>query len=65
MKLTRREWAGTLAAGLAAAPQTGHAQESAAQLLEQATQETRRDSAAIARLEVPAATEPAFAFRPL
>lgn len=65
MKLTRREWAGALTTSLAAAPQAAPAQESATQLLEQEVAQTRRDSAAIAKLELPAATEPSFVFRPL
>ncbi len=70
MKLTRRELAGALtggAAALAAAaalPQSPETQASE-ELLKAAIEEQRRDSARIAKLEVPMDTEPAFSFRAL
>jgi hypothetical protein len=63
MKLTRRELAAALA-GAAAANAQAPAQSAPEDLLKNAVEETRRDSAAIANYAVPMATEPAFSFRP-
>lgn len=61
MKITRREWAGTLAAGAmgAAAP----AEETPDELLKQVREDLRRSVAAIARTPLPMDAEPAFQFR--
>ncbi len=61
MKLTRREWAGALAAPAAALAYEPPA--SADEGLEKAREKQRRDTAAIAKLQVPIETEPAFFFR--
>jgi hypothetical protein len=62
MKLTRREVAGALAVPAATLAQSPQA--SVDEGLDKAREKQRRDSAAIAKLEVPIETEPALFFRP-
>ncbi|HWR52343.1 MAG TPA: hypothetical protein VN428_14620 [Bryobacteraceae bacterium] len=62
MKLTRREWAGALVVPAAALAQAPPAM--ADEALEKAREEQRRESVAIAKLDVPIETEPALFFRP-
>ena len=70
MRLTRRELAGLVAAAPMAArrlapanPQAAAAPDSAASPAQSAAQDLRQNVAAVRKLAVPAATEPAFSFR--
>ncbi len=70
MRLTRRELAGLVAAAPMAArrlapsrPQATTAPDSAASPAQSAAEDLRRNVAAVRKLALPAATEPAFAFR--
>jgi hypothetical protein len=64
MKITRREWAGTLAAG--AAGLAGGFQEKSEtpeELRKAAGERLRRNAGVLAKIQVPMATEPAFLFK--
>jgi hypothetical protein len=63
MRLTRRELAGMVAVGAAAAQAPGNAPESPAQLAQSALADVRKTAAEIRKLKVPIDTEPAFSFK--
>ncbi len=66
MKLTRREWAGALAAsGAASAVQApaNAAQDAPEDLDKAATARLQRNAAALAQAKLPMAVEPAFSFK--
>ncbi|HEX8983847.1 MAG TPA: hypothetical protein VF767_00380 [Bryobacteraceae bacterium] len=63
MKLTRRELAGMVAAGTAAAQAPGTNPESPAKLAPSPVEALKETVAEIRNLKVPIETEPAFAFR--
>jgi hypothetical protein len=72
MRVTRRDLARLLAAAAVASqtapaqtPQASRPPESAAELLRSARDEIQKSAAAIHKLQVPFATEPAFSFRAL
>jgi len=71
MRLTRRELAGLVAAAPMAArrlaqakPQAAPAPDSAPPAPQSAAEDLHKNVAAVRKLAVPAATEPAFSFRP-
>jgi hypothetical protein len=63
MKLTRRQLAWLLAGPEPSRPQPETREESAEQLLAAARERLRRNTEALAKVQIPTATEPAFQFR--
>ena len=63
MKITRREWVGVLAAGAAGAAGFQEKAETPEELKKAAGEQLRRDAAALAKIRIPMATEPAMVFK--
>ena len=66
-RMTRREWAATVAVSAASAPAQTVATEpkaSSDQMLAQARSDVQRNVDQLRRFALPAATEPAFVFKP-
>lgn len=61
MKVTRREWAGALAAG--ALQSAASAQETPEELRKDVQEDLRRSAEAIAKTPLPMHVEPAFSFK--
>jgi hypothetical protein len=64
MKITRRELAGALAAGAAAAQKSTVSGETPEDLRKAAADRLRRNAESLAKTQIAMAVEPAFAFRP-
>ena len=63
MKITRREWAGALAAGVASVAGAQEKSDTPEEPRKAAGERVRRNAGALAKYQVPMATEPAFCFK--
>jgi hypothetical protein len=63
MKITRREWAGALAAGAAGIAGAQEKPDTPEELRKAAGERVRRNANTLTKYKVPMATEPAFSFK--